>query len=173
MGSVFKGLPNAGTQPCWKEILLSNPFQSHQFPVFTGFEGWRGTEDNKTLSSLLPSGLFLIACTKLHLLHFAFSFAPSLDCPPPSICQLSPDAYVLLSMAGYDSLLLVHFLTYQFLSSVQTRTVLIVPPLMPKETKADSEHGLDWNILPSLYSYFGTGILLLYCFSCLPSDRCF
>lgn len=37
----------------------------------------------------------------------------------------------------------------------------MVPSLIPKETKADSEHGLDWNILPSLYSRFGTGVIFL------------
>lgn len=46
------------------------------------------------------------------LLHIAFSFAGSLDCLSLSICQVSP--YVLPIMEGYDSLLLVHFLTYQF-----------------------------------------------------------
>jgi len=44
-GSVFKGLSNGGAQPCWKDLLLSSPFQSHQLPALTGLQGWRGTED--------------------------------------------------------------------------------------------------------------------------------
>lgn len=93
------------------------------------------------------------------LLHIAFSFAASLDCLSLSICQVSP--YVLPIMVGYDSLLLVHFLTYQFWSPVWTRMVLTVASFIRNETKADSECGLDCNILPCLYSHFGTEVLFL------------
>lgn len=75
MGSVFKGLPNEGTQPCWKELLLSNPFQSHQFSVFTGFEGWRGTED-------IFLHICLLGCPSLLAQCSIFCTLPSALLPP-------------------------------------------------------------------------------------------
>lgn len=41
-GDVFKGLSKGGAQPCWKELFLSGPFQSHQFPVLPELEGMEG-----------------------------------------------------------------------------------------------------------------------------------
>lgn len=153
-GSVFKGLSNGATQPCRKELLLSSPFQSHQFPVLTGLEGWRGTEDIRPF--FFTSAFWLVR----HRLHEAPSSAfcllfctilglPSLKHPS----ALSRCLYTLYhgqatAMPGHDSLLLVHFLTVK--SCLNWASPDGASPASPKKQKLTVKEGLGWNILPSL-----------------------